>query len=94
MTCSPDWGLGGGGATGSVRTGGGCGTGGDGVWLGAKWMAGSTPNQDILFYLVPRDEVSFVPGDSLPKQTVILDAHTHRIRAKQLAHDSLVLDHL
>ena len=59
--------LGGGGATGSVRLGGGCGTWGDGIWLGAKWMAGSTPNQDILFYLVPRNEASFVPGDSLPK---------------------------
>ena len=86
--------LGGGGTTGSIWSGGGCTTWGDGFRLGMKGMVGSTPNQDILFYLVPWDEASFVPGDSLSKQTVIFDAHTHGIRAKQLAHDSLILYHL
>ena len=63
--------LGGGGATGSVWLGGGGGACGDGVRLGAKRMAGCTPNQDVLLYLVPRNEASLVPGDSLPKQAVM-----------------------
>ena len=50
--------LGGGGTTGSIWLGGGCATWGDGFRLGTKGMVGSTPNQDILFYLVPWDEAS------------------------------------
>lgn len=62
---------------------------------GPKWIAGSTPDQDIIqdiiLHLVPWDETCFVPGNSLSEQAVIFNAHPDRIRAKRLAHGGLIL---
>ena len=55
--------LGGGGATGSVWSGGGCGTWSDGFGMERNGWRVAYQTRMSSFTWFPRDEVSFVPGD-------------------------------